>query len=327
MLFIRDLPPVSTVDLKLDEPSIYFGELSNDYVLVKTHQPEFHYPRGDDNVDDVLRRHGRRADRQLLRRLLFAIRFAQHQHPGHEPADAGEPDHVPPADRRSGAASWRRSSTFDTDPYPVVSDGRLFWIQDAYTTTHELPVLDARSTPQGGDAQLHPQLGEDRHRRLPRVDVVLSGRADRSACADARERSSRACCSRSSEMPADLRAHVRYPEDIFKMQATVYQTYHMTNPPVFYNKEDQWQVPSLDVGAERRRRCSRTTRSCGCPARRSPSSSRCCRSRRGSRTTWRPGWWRAATARTTASCSSSSSRSRRSSSARSRSSAGSTRTR
>ena len=103
-------------------------------------------------------------------------------------------------------------------------------------------------------------------------------------------------------MPAAIREHVRYPEDIFAIQAQVYATYHMTQPAVFYNREDQWEIPTIDDGERRGTRCSRTTRSCGCPARRTPSSSRCCRSRRGGATTWRRGSWRAATASTTAGC-------------------------
>ena len=67
-------------------------------------------------------------------------------------------------------------------------------------------------------------------------------------------------------MPACIRAHVRYPEDIFAIQAQVYATYHMTQPAVFYNREDQWEIPTVDDGRGARR-CSRTTRSCGCPAR------------------------------------------------------------
>ena len=111
-------------------------------------------------------------------------------------------------------------------------------------------------------------------------------------------------------MPAGLRRHVRYPEGIFNLQAAVYSTYHMTNPAVFYNKEDQWEVPTIDRGA--RAGADGAVLHDHAAARReaTPSSSRCCRSRRGAATTSRRGWWRAATATSTASCSSSSSRSR-----------------
>ncbi len=105
MLFIRDLPPVSTVDLRLDQPSIYFGELSNSYVLVRTKQAEFHYPRGDDNETTFYEGTGGVPIGGLLRRLLFAIRFANTDILVDEPVAAGEPHPVPPADRRSRAAA------------------------------------------------------------------------------------------------------------------------------------------------------------------------------------------------------------------------------
>ena len=74
-------------------------------------------------------------------------------------------------------------------------------------------------------------------------------------------------------MPAALRSHLRYPEDLFLVQASMYGTYHMTDPEVFYNKEDLWSFPQESYGGGRRSPCSRTTRSCACPARRAKSSS------------------------------------------------------
>ena len=127
------------------------------------------------------------------------------------------------------------------------------------------------------------------------IDVVLSGGAGRSARADPRRASSPACSTRSRRCRRICGGTSGTRKTSSDVQARIYATYHMTNPLVFYNKEDQWQVPVLDSGQNSRRRCSRTTRSCGCRARRRPSSSRCCRSRRAPRTTSPRGWWRAAT--------------------------------
>ncbi len=123
VLFIRDLPPVSTVDLPLNQPSIYYGELSNSYVLIKTRQPEFHYPKGDDNETTFYSGSGGVPVGSLLRRLLFAIRFGS--------TDILVTNQLTPESRimfhrriAERAALLAPFLTFDADPYPVVSGGR-----------------------------------------------------------------------------------------------------------------------------------------------------------------------------------------------------------
>ncbi len=254
VLFVKDLPPVSTADLVVTEPSIYFGELSNDYVFVGTHAPEFHYPRGDDNVTSHYAGNGGVPVDSVWRKLLFALRFRSQQILFSN--DIAETSrmlfHRRIAERLQQIAPFL---SYDGDPYLVVADGRLYWMEDAYTTSDSYPVLDAGHQRD----QLHPELGQDRDRRLPRHDDLLSRRPDRSDRARHRPGRSRACCSRSSEMPAALRAHIRYPQHIFAMQTAMFATYHMTNPAVFYNKEDQWELPTIDD--DEASRCSRTTRS------------------------------------------------------------------
>jgi uncharacterized membrane protein (UPF0182 family) len=245
VLFIRDLPPTSTVDIKLDEPSVYFGELSNDYVLVRTRQPEFHYPRGDDNVTTEYHGSGGVGIGSLIRRLLFAIRFANTNIlvTNTLTSDSRILFHRRISERVQHLAPFL---TFDTDPYPVISEGRIFWIQDAYTTTANYPY----STPQeyrGGP------LNYIRNSVKIVVDAYhgsttfyLAEPADPLALTLANIFPG--MMKPMSDMPADLRRHVRYPEDIFRVQSIVFQQFHMTNPAVFYNREDQWQTPALDVG-------------------------------------------------------------------------------
>ena len=221
----------------------------------------------------------------------------------------------------AGSCSTGRSATasrllapflaLDADPYPVCSGGRLFWMQDAYTTTANYPYATPRRS-RGSSASINyirnsVKIVIDAYNGT--VSFYLA-EPDDPLVADASPASSRAAPSAVARCPRTCggTSAIRRTSSGFRRRSTA--TYHMTNPQVFYNKEDQWEVPAREPGAERRRRCSRTTRSCGCRARRRPSSSRCCRSRRAPRTTWPPGWWRAATASTTASCSSSSSRSR-----------------
>lgn len=244
VLFIRDLPPVSTAGLRVDQPSIYFGELSNDYVIVRSRQREFHYPKGDDNETTVYDGTGGVPIGNVLRRLLFAIRFAN-TNILFSNQIAGESRimyHRQIADRVRTLAPFL---SYDSDPYPVLSDGRLFWIQDAYTTSANYPY--ATPTMRTGGSLNYIRNS---------VKIVIDAYHGSTSLYLAEPTDPLALTLNNifpgllrplSEMPAELRAHVRYPEDIFRIQSTVFQSYHMTNPLVFYNKEDQWQVPSLEV--------------------------------------------------------------------------------
>ena len=154
--------------------------------LVRTKQPEFHYPRGRRQRDDVLRRLGRRADRQLLAAAAVRDPLRQHRHPVHEPAHAGEPDPVPPADRAIACGCSRRSSRSTPIRIRCVTTAGCSGSRTRTRRPRTTRTRRAVDVP-GRRDQLHPQLGEDRHRRLPRLDDVLSGRAGRSAGADDRE--------------------------------------------------------------------------------------------------------------------------------------------
>jgi hypothetical protein len=246
VLFIRDLPPVSTVDLRVDEPSLYYGELSNSYALVKTGNPEFHYPRGDDNVSTTYAGTGGVPVGSLWRRLLFAIRFTSTDILV-SPMLTGESRIMFHRQIRERVERLAPFLMLDFDPYLVVSDGRLFWMQDAYTTTANYPY----STPRATTAQ--PSLNYIRNS----VKIVIDAyNGDVSFyLSDPDDPLARALGNifpnlfrPLSEMPAGLRAHIRYPEQLFRTQSAMYTTYHMTNPLVFYNKEDQWDVPVLDSG-------------------------------------------------------------------------------
>jgi uncharacterized membrane protein (UPF0182 family) len=243
VLFIRDLPPVSSIDLPITQPSIYFGELSNEYVIARTRAHEFHYPKGEDNVYTDYDGSGGVLLSSFLRKLLFAIHFRSYQ--------ILLSDDITPESRlmfdrqiRSRVEKIAPFLTFDSDPYPVIAEGRIFWMQDAYTTSNRYPystsagatnyirnavkiVIDAYN---GTTTFYLAEAGDPSVQTLAKIFPTL--------------------LRPLSEMPAALRQHVRYPEGIFNMQAAVYSTYHMTNPAVFYNKEDQWEVPTIDRGRE-----------------------------------------------------------------------------
>jgi uncharacterized membrane protein (UPF0182 family) len=244
VLFVRNLPPETIPDLKIDEPSLYFGELSNDYVIVRTRTPEFHYPRGDGNVETQYAGSGGVPLGSLWRKLLFALRFGSYQ--------IILSDDIGPESRilfiRNIRERVERIAPFlalDRDPYLVLADGRLHWLVDTYTTSNRYPY----STPAGPVNYIRNSVKFVIDAYHGTTTAYLSDANDPIAATFARIFPD--TFKPISEMPASLRAHVRYPEDIFAIQAQIYSTYHMTQPAVYYNREDQWEIPSVDDGAER----------------------------------------------------------------------------
>ncbi|MBK5295981.1 MAG: UPF0182 family protein [Vicinamibacteria bacterium] len=240
VLFIKDLPPQSSVDLTVTEPSIYFGQESNDHVFVKTKAREFHYPKGDDNVYTTYEGRGGVPISSFLRRLLFSIRFRSFKVLLSDDItnDSRVMFHRRLNERVSRVAPFLQ---FDADPYLVISQGRLFWMQDAYTVSRHYPY----STPAAS--------GVNYIRNSVKVTVdafhgtIAFYLIDESDPVARTLRDAFPTLFRPmAEMPEDMRTRMRYPEGIFALQAAMYATYHMTNPAVFYNKEDLWEVPTID---------------------------------------------------------------------------------
>ena len=240
MLFIQDLPPRSETDLTVTQPSIYFGELSNDYVLVNTRTDEFHYPQGDDNVSVRYDGSGGVELGNLFRRLLFSLRFRSYEIlvSGQLSAESRLIYHRNIADRVATIAPFLR---YDSDPYLVIADGRLFWIRDAYTVSGNYPY----ATP----------VGDGINYIRNSVKVVIDAYNGTTTFYLAQPDDPLAATLGKvfpdllqplDAMPETLRSHVRYPEGIFALQTAMYSTYHMTNPAVFYNREDEWEVPVID---------------------------------------------------------------------------------
>ena len=244
VLFVGNLPLETVPDLPIQEPSLYFGELSSDYVIVRTDAREFHYPKGDDNEWTEYGGSGGVPLGSLWRKLAFAFRFGAYQI---VLSDDIRPDsrilfHRNIHDRVREIAPFL---SFDQDPYIVIADGRLTWLYDAYTISNRYPY----ATPSG------PSLNYIRNSVKIAVDAYhgtttfyLADSQDPIAATFAR--SFPTLFKPLAEMPAALREHVRYPEDIFRVQASIYATYHMTQPSVFYNREDQWEVPTIDDARE-----------------------------------------------------------------------------
>lgn len=248
VLWIKDLPPESSVPIRVNRPQIYFGELSNDFVLAPTRQREFDYPAGQGGEAIYSSYAGRAgvAINSVARRVLFALRFrslnvllSRDLRP-----ESRVLFHRNILVRAELALPFLQ---FDRDPYLVVTDsGRLKWILDAYTTTNRYPYAHALSD------------GTNYMRNSVKVVIDAYDGDTRAYIIDPQDPMIRTL-SRIypgllrpiSEMSADLRAHLRYPEDLFRAQTALYATFHMTDPATFYHREDQWQVPASQRGDER----------------------------------------------------------------------------
>jgi uncharacterized protein len=235
---IKDIPPVSPDGLPIERPEIYFGEKTSNYVVVGGGTKEFDYPKGQDNVYTTYAGAGGVPLDSLWRRALFAWYLGDFK--------LLISDNVTDASRvlfrRLTQDRIRRIAPFlalDHDPYLVISDGRLVWMQDAYTVSNALPY----SQPAVG-------AGINYIRNAVKIAVDAYDGTIRFYVADAQDpilatyrRIFPSLFVPMDRMPQALRQHVRYPEDLFVLQASVYSTYHMTDPEVFYNKEDLWSFP------------------------------------------------------------------------------------
>jgi len=244
LLYLRDIPPVADGGPEVREPRIYFGEKMESYVIVKTTTPEFDYPKGKDNVYAKYDGNGGLALGGIWRKTLFSYYFSDvnmllSDYIGDDSRIMFRRDIQ---DRVRTIAPFLR---YDHDPYLVVSDGRLFWILDAYTTSNYFPY--AKPVPNGRLNYIRNAVKVVIDAYNGTTDFYLIDSDD--PIAATYRRIFPALFKPITAMPADLHRHIRYAEDLFLIQAQIYQTYHMDQPNVFYNREDLWQFPRLPAGS------------------------------------------------------------------------------
>jgi uncharacterized membrane protein (UPF0182 family) len=238
--FVKDIPAVSLADIKVTRPEIYFGEMSNEYVIVKTKVPEFSYPTATGNINTTYAGTGGVPLDSFLRKALFAVRFRTEKL-------LLSSDITPESrilyyrnvnERVKAVAPFLR---YDGDPYLVVTDnGRLKWIVDAYTFTDRLPY----SKPlKGGINYMRNSVKVVVDAYDGSIEFFLSDPDD--VVGKVYGRVFPKLFKPLSAMPEDLRKHIRYPHQFLRLQAAMYSAYHMTDPKVFYNKENLWEVPAL----------------------------------------------------------------------------------
>ena len=243
VLFIKDLPPASNVSLKVTRPEIYFGEKGSDYCFVKTHAQEFDYPQGDKDVYTNYQGTGGIPLQGFWRRLLFAAAFSEKNILFSSDI---QPDSRLMIYRRVLDRAQRLTPFihYDHDPYMVIADnGALFWLLDGYTSSTRYPYSEP--APLGDNyirnsvkATINAYSGETRFYISDPDDPFIQTYSQIFP----------GVFHPLADMPKDLRAHIRYPEDIFSVQANMYALFHMTDPRVFYNKEDLWRVAQSAAG-------------------------------------------------------------------------------
>lgn len=243
LFYLRNIPPVADGGPEIHEPRIYYGEESDDYVIVKGSTPEFDYPKGKDNAYADYDGAGGVPVGAVVWRMLFAYYFND---PNLLLSNYITPDsrimiRRNIQERVSTIAPFLR---LDHDPYLVIGHGRMFWMQDAYTTSPYFP-----SAPPAQDFDLNyirnsVKVVVDAYHGT--VDFYLMDPGDPIAATYGRIFPS--LFKPFAAMPPDLQKHIRYPEDLFLIQARLYQTYHMEAADVFYNREDLWQFPRQPGG-------------------------------------------------------------------------------
>ncbi len=240
--FVKDIPPVSSGFLKVTRPEIYYGEIGNDYVFVRTRSQELDYPAGDQNVYTRYAGQGGVRVASFLTKLAFALRFGEIKIVLSDDVTAESRIMIyrEVAQRVRQIAPFLR---FDRDPYLVIGDdGRLVWIIDAYTVTDRYPYSQPVSN-LGNYIRNSVKATVDAYHGT--VTFYLADPSD--PIIQTYARAFPGLLKPLSQMPADLQRHIRYPEDLFSIQAKLYATYHMEDPQVFYNKEDLWAVPRRTV--------------------------------------------------------------------------------
>ncbi len=252
VLFIKDLPPVSTISVNVTRPQIYFGELTNDYVFVNTNQNEFDYPSGDDVVYNRYKGKGGVVAGSFLRRILFATRFgALNILLSRDIVSESKILYNREISRRARMAL--PFLTFDQDPYLIVSDsGEMKWMLDGYTTTSRYPYSQRLTD---GTSYMRNSVKVVIDAYDGSVEAYIVDPAD--PLAQTFSKIFPDILKPLAAMPADLRAHLRYPTDLFQVQTQLYATYHMAAAETFYHREDQWAIPVSGTGGEAEKRFMR----------------------------------------------------------------------
>lgn len=242
---IKNIPPESETDLNITEPRIYYGEQTNNYVVANNQEQEFDYPMGDQNAYNTYQGSGGVQLDSIIKRLAFASRFSSAKMilNGDINSESRLLFYRNIQERVNKIAPFL---SYDSDPYMVIGDdGKLYWMQDAYTTTNMYPYSEPYNNSlnyirNSVKVVIDAYTGE--------VNFYIIDESD--PLAQTYSKIFPELFKPFAEMSDDLKNHIRYPEDLFKIQTQLYSTYHMNDPTVFYNKEDLWKIPTEKLAGD-----------------------------------------------------------------------------
>ncbi len=253
VFLIQNMPPeVTAAGLKLSRPELYYGEIVHEPIFVDTRQPEFNYPSGADNVHSVYSGKGGFPIASFPMRIAAAVQ----QGDFNILLTNYFSDKSRMLIRRNVRERLQNLAAFlewDTDPYLVIAaDGRLVWMVDAYTVSDAHPYSRSLDIPAIGSVNYMRNAVKatvDAYDGTTTLYIFAPG----DPIIQAYSKLFPTLFRPASEMPADLRAHARYPEILFRAQAEIYRTYHMLDPQAFYNKEDVWDIARYVSGQNAQR--------------------------------------------------------------------------
>lgn len=243
-LFIRDMPVISDIDIKVDTPQIYFGELTKDFSIVNTREKEFDYPASNTNMETEYSGTGG-IKLNILNRLMLAVREGK--------LNFLLSQDITPESRilmnREIGSRVRKVAPFlayDEDPYMVTINGKLYWIIDAYTISSRYPYSEP----------INSQTTTNYIKNSVKVVIDAYNGTTDFYIADTTDplimvysNIFKTLFKPISSMPEELWAHIRYPQTLFDIQSDIYKKYHMESAREFYNKSDVWDISTQIYGS------------------------------------------------------------------------------
>ncbi|RYD04449.1 hypothetical protein N752_13830 [Desulforamulus aquiferis] len=243
---LKDIPPVTETDLTVTRPEIYYGESNDGYVFVNTKTKEFDYPQGDGNAYTTYEGDGGIKIGSFVRKAVLSLALTDYKLflTGDIDKDSQLLLHRNIKERVPKIAPFL---SYDGDPYPVItSQGEIVWLWDAYTVTNMYPYAEPFDNRRNNYIRNSVKLTINAYNG----DVNFYVADAKDPIIQTYSKIFPGTFKPLEEMPADLQEHIRYPEDLFNIQARMYTLYHMTDPQVFYNKEDKWVMPTEKIGKE-----------------------------------------------------------------------------
>ncbi|MGB7606406.1 MAG: UPF0182 family protein [Lutisporaceae bacterium] len=244
-LFIKDLPVKSEVDINIDRPEIYYGELTKDFVIVNSREKEIDYPTSNTNVETTYEGTGG-IKLNFLNKIMFAVKEGKLNFLLSQDISSDSKILI----NREIKARVQKIAPFliyDEDPYIVAADGRLYWIIDAYTLSNRYPYsepIDEKTNinylRNSVKVVIDAYNGTTSYYIADDTDPIINTYAN----------IFKTVFKPLSEMPEALRAHIRYPQTMFDVQSNIYKKYHMKSARELYNKSDIWDIATQIYSAE-----------------------------------------------------------------------------